>query len=63
MLTYLMCTHWPTTLSRTVDFNFRFLFPRAKKLLFLSETWLIIRCSPKQITQRQALVSKIFHVY
>jgi hypothetical protein len=47
----------------TVDFNVLFLITRARKLLFLMYTLLIIRCTAKEITQYQALVRTIFNVY
>jgi hypothetical protein len=51
-----------SNLGRTVDFKVLFL-TRVRKLLFVIHTLLMIRCSPKEITQRQAIVSTIFNVY
>jgi len=55
-LAYSMCTHWTPAWSRNINFNFCFLYPSDRKLLFLTETWLIICWSPKEITLHQAIV-------
>jgi len=55
--------HWLQVEAALSIWTSYFLFKHARKLQFLIYTLLVIHLSPKEITQHQAVVRKMFNVY
>ena len=63
MLTYLMFFLWPPLEVGLTRSTFRFSFKCGGNLSFIICPLVLMRWSPKEITQHQALVDTIFYVY